>query len=143
MYADRTPFNSPRLLTLLAVLVVGLVGCDAVDDAPVADDVSGQYEAAVFEADIDGETVDVLAAGGALTVTLRQGGTVSGRLLIPEALAGGEEGDLPFGGTYSVSGNDVRFDHEADTFVRDAVWTYADGELRTSAGGIAVVLERE
>ena len=132
------------LLPLLTIFGIRLSGCDAIEDGPVTNvDVPGQYEAAVFEADIDGNVVDVLAAGGALTITLREDGTVAGRLLIPEALADGEEGDLPFAGTYFVFGNNVRIDHEADTFVRDAVWIYADGGLQASSGGITVHLERE
>lgn len=144
MRTNQTPLISPLLLSLLAVLGIGLAGCDAIEDVPAtSNDVSGRYESTVFEADVDGRTVDVLAAGGALTITLREGGTVSGRLFVPEALAGSEEGDLPFEGTFSVSGDNVRFDHEADTFVRDAVWAYSDGELRTSSGETTVILERE
>ena len=53
----------------------------------------------------------------------------------------GVDNDLTFGGTYAVSGQTVTFDHDADTFVRDAAWIY-DGDLRTEQNGIVAVLEK-
>lgn len=42
-------------------------------------------------------------------------------------------------GTYTLSGTTIDFDHPADTFVRDFLWTYKDGTLSTNE---EVVLQR-
>lgn len=133
-------YRIPLLLVALLVSPLAFSGCDSTDED---DEIAGAYETTSFTAEIEGETVDVLDAGGFIEMTLGEDGTVSGRLFVPEDLAGGEENDLPFGGTYAVSGNEVTFDHEADTFVRDVVWTYDDGALRTETDELSVVLQKE
>jgi hypothetical protein len=119
-----------------------LIGCDSAEDGD-ENEIAGEYETTLFTAEIEDETVDVLAAGGFIEVTFREDGTVSGRLFVPEALAEGEENDIPFGGTYTVSGSEVTFDHEADTFIRDVEWMFSDGTLRAETDEISVVLRKE
>ena len=76
-------------------------------------------------------------------MTLRDSGGVSGRLFIPESLAAGEENDFPLDGTYTISGDVVTFDQEADTFIRDLEWSFDNGTLRTETSEISVVLQRQ
>ena len=129
-------------ITLLLILLAGSTALSACDtreeDTPV-----GLYEARLFEAEIKGETVNVLAAGGQLEMALRTNGTADGRILVPAELDEGEETEIRFDGTYTVSGERVTFDHEADTFVRDAAWTYDDGRLEAQTGEVTVVLVRQ
>lgn len=126
-----------------ALLVLGVFafsGCDSTEDDV---GVAGNYEATQFTAQIEGETVDVLSAGGFIEITLHEGGTVSGRLFVPEVLAAGEENDFSLDGTYTISGDVVTFDHEADTFIRDVEWVLGNGMLRTETDRITVVLQRQ
>jgi hypothetical protein len=133
-----TPFRP-----LLAVLMlVAFAGCDS-SDAPEDNPLAGRYVATEFLLDEGAGEIDVLAAGGGLAMTLRADDTVSGLLSIPEELAGEDGGDISFGGTYSVDGDRVQFQHETDTFVRDLNWTYADETLRAEGFGLSVVLARE
>lgn len=134
-----SPRSAALVLTLAAAPV--LAGCDSAD----GDLLAGTYETTRFLADTDDDArtapTDVLALGGSVTMTLRADGTASGRIVVPASLAEDGEGDTPFAGTYAASGGTVTFDHEADTFVRDAAWTFAGGRLRTESLGLSVVLE--
>ncbi len=120
-----------------------LAGCDSAEDNTL----TGTYATTRFFADTDDDArtpqVDVLTLGASVTMTLRADGTASGRIVVPASLAEDGEGDTPFAGTYAVSGSAVTFEHAADTFVRDATWTFADGRLRTDSFGLSVVLEKE
>lgn len=122
-----------RCVLFVALLSAG--GCDSSGN----DSVAGTYAASRFT--VGG--VDVLDAEGSLQMTLRDDGSVTGRLTVPESLAEGEETDYDLAGTYSVSGDRVAFTQAADTFVRDAAWTYGDGELRGAFGDVVIVLTRE
>lgn len=127
-------------LSLLVLGIFAFSGCDSTEnDVGVA----GNYEANQFTVQIEGEAVDVLSAGGFIEMTLRESGAVSGRLFIPEALTAGEENDFSLEGTYTISGDVVTFDHEADTFIRDVEWVFGNGTLRTETDGITVVLQRQ
>jgi hypothetical protein len=136
MIARRASTFLPAVL--FAVLL--LAGCDSNE---TDDEIAGVYETTRFDVTIDGSTIDVLDAGGFIEMTLREDGTASGRLFVPEELAEGEENDIPFGGNYSVSGNTVTFDHEADTFIRDTEWRFDDGTLRAETDELEVVLRKE
>ncbi|MEP0546295.1 MAG: hypothetical protein ABJF88_05135 [Rhodothermales bacterium] len=143
----RIPRVAPAFL-LVGVLAaaLSLTGCDSdSNDEPTLADVAGAYETTLFTVEIEGRAVDVLAMGGGLDITLREDGTASGTLAIPEELNEEGEGDvrLLFGGTYALSGGEVTFDHEADTFVRDAVWTFHDGTLRAETDEISVILSKQ
>lgn len=97
--------------------------------------VAGEYDAAdtfgalSFTTTADGETTDWLAAGARLTLTLDADGTVAGRLFIPGGDEDGSDMDADMAGTWTLSGTTVRFEQEADTFVRDMPFTYTDKVL--------------
>ena len=127
----------------LPVLLVGVLPMGACDSATEDEDLPGTYETTRFTAQINGETVDVLRGGGFVELVLRENGTASGRLFVPAALNDGEETDLTFAGTYTVSGNQVAFDHEADTFIRDVAWTHEGRTLRADSEDLSVVLRKQ
>lgn len=126
---------------IFALLLLVLI---AACDDPVSltfDLVAGNYVATVLTADGD----DILAAGGSLSMTLGSGGTVDGTLDVPAGAGGPLTADL--GGTYTVSGATLTFTQAADTFVRDATWTWSDGvlsgEWTGSSGSASVRMQRQ
>jgi hypothetical protein len=78
-------------------------------------------------------TIDLLATGSEISVTLAPDGTTTGRLFIPDVGEGGTdvEGDLT--GTWTLSGSTVTFDQAADRFIRDVEFT-AERDRLTSEG---------
>jgi len=82
----------------------------------------GSYRAIAFRITPDGEgLVDVLAAGGSLSITLDHAGAASGTLVLPASAPGGPL-TASMAGTATVTGLTVRFDQNADTFVRQVAW---------------------
>ena len=82
-------------------------------------------------------TIDALAAGATLVITLSGNGTTSGTLFVPASLNNGTPQSFDLAGTYQTAGNHVTFSHNADTFLRDVEWTWVGTTLVTteSAGG--------
>lgn len=136
-----------RSLLFSGVLFLGalllLTGCDTAE--PDVETVPGTYQTVTFLADIEGEIVDVMAAGGLIEMTLADDGTVSGRFLVPEALAGDDGENLTYdlAGTYTVVGDAVTFTQDADTFIRDVTWTFDDGALRLADENFDIVLRKQ
>ena len=122
----RTPFLKVLVSSFLLV-VSGACGSDPV--APTMGAIAGDYDATSFTAD----GMNVLAAGGSLTLSLGSGGTVAGSMFIPAQVGGPLQADMV--GTYTLSGNSLTIDQAADTFVRDAAWTWSDGVLDGSWSG--------
>lgn len=127
-----------RLFLLLPLLMT------AACDDPIAltlDLVAGTYVATEFEADGD----DILAAGGTLSMTLASDGSVTGELDLPSGAGGPFTADLA--GSFSVSGQNVGFSQSADTFIRDATWTWDDGRLSgvwsNSSSTVSVEMQRQ
>ena len=146
--------------TILTAALLGTALLAACDDAPTTVDASmavvagsytaeGSFGAITFTSEVQGAstTVDWLAAGGSVLLELKQDGTTTGRLFLPFEV---EEGEGPLDedliGAWSVANGVITFDHEADTFIRDTRFTYADGVLTgvETFGGttVRVVLQR-
>lgn len=124
-----------KSLIFLALVFFFIQGCDS---SGGGQDVGGTYNATNFTVGI----TDVLAAGGSLEMTLRDG-SVSGTFVIPDVLnEPGEPDAVDLSGSYVVTGRTVRFTQDADTFVRDAVWTFADDALSTTLGSVRIRLEK-
>ncbi len=131
-----------RLFTILplAILLGTGIGCsDPV--APTPESVAGTYSAVSFR--VQGS--NVLSAGGSLTLSLTTAGAVSGRLFVPESVGGPLDANMT--GTYEIVDRRLVFDQEADTFVRDAEWTWEDGVLAgvfvSASSGAEVVVRME
>ena len=99
---------------------------------PTDPDATGSYAATTLTV-VDGtQTIDVLVAGGSLTMTLQSDGSTSGRLFVPGGGDNGQDLDENLAGTWTQTGVTVHFSQSADTFVRDASWTLVDRTLRTT-----------
>jgi len=64
-------------------------------------------------------------------------------MFVPAAVGGPLQADMA--GTYTLAENSITISQEADTFVRDAAWTWSDGVLdgEWSGGGITVSVQLE
>jgi len=115
----------PRtIVPLLAVTTLALAACGT--DGVVGDSTLavGTYEANVFLVTPAGQSpIDVLDAGGSLTLTLSASGATTGSLVVPASITGGPELVADMAGTATVTGLTLTFDQAADTFVRDLAWS--------------------
>lgn len=89
----------------------------------------GSFGAVVFTTRrADGtDTTDWLAEGASIRLNLHEDMTTSGRLYIPGGDEDGSDMDEDLTGTWTLQGNRVSLDHEADTFLRD-MDLFFDGE---------------
>jgi hypothetical protein len=92
--------------------------------------------------------VDVLALGGSLDLVLTSQGTTTGTLVVPAVFTedGVDDDIISLEGSYTRTGNTLRFEQEGDSFVRDVAWTVGPGTLTTTytdpEGTIEVTLTR-
>lgn len=116
------------------LLAVALGGCG--DDeafSPTIETVAGNYSASAFTLTTAAGTVNLLAQGSEVTVTLAADGTTTGQLFVPGGDEDGGDLDLDLTGTWTLSGSTVTFDHDADTFIRDV--EFIAGQNRLTAEG--------
>jgi hypothetical protein len=119
-----------RFLFLVLSMAATLPSCTKGTEP---EDLAGSYSATVFKVTPAGQaTIDVLAAGGSLTITITGNNTTSGTLSIPASLNGGVPFTASMEGTVTLSGSTVAFQQTADTFVRDLSWTFAGNSLSVS-----------
>lgn len=108
------------------LLVVGVLACGDSNDpsSPIA----GSYTATTLRVTPAGEApIDLLAAGGSLTLTIDAENQATGTLVIPPSIEGGLNASMA--GTAVVTVGTVQFDQSEDTFVRDLTFTIGDTEL--------------
>jgi hypothetical protein len=112
-----------------AGLTLTLVACG--DDAfsPTVENVSGSYTAQTFTATTVAGTIDLLALGAEVSVTLEEDGDTTGELFVPGGGEGGEDLEADLVGTWTLSGSTVTFNQEADTFLRDVEFTAGEDAL--------------
>ena len=107
-----------RLTALL--LVAGTAACGYGTESVRLD---GTYVATVFRVTPQGQSqIDVLGAGGSLTITIATSNAVTGTMVIPASVSGGPL-SASMAGTAARDGDEVTFTQAADTFVRDLSWT--------------------
>lgn len=80
---------------------------------------AGGYTATAFTLNQGGPEEDLLAQGSAITLNLLTDGTTTGHMFVPGALTGGADFDEDLDGTWAQTGDVVRLQHSADTFLRD------------------------
>jgi hypothetical protein len=115
------------LMLPVASLVGFLVACGSTDSSNT---LAGTYSANVFTVTPAGQApINVLAAGGSLSITIAASNSTSGSLAIPASINGGTAFNADMAGTASVSGSTVHFQQSADTFVRDLTWSHAGTTL--------------
>jgi len=139
-------FLRSSLLAFATVSVLFLAACDSNGSDP---GVAGRYVTTEFILRTDTATLDALALGASIEMTLESGGTVrDGLLFVPDTLTTGQdfEGDteIEFAGTWSrPTDGTLTFEHDADTFIRDTEWTYDDGTIQAQTDELTVTLVRQ
>lgn len=107
-------------LPIRAVLAVLLLSaCDNPVDPMTR--VSGDYQATTYTATSGTTTLDALAQGVTVHMTLGENGTTTGNVHIPAGLLGPGKpaSDDSLVGTWTLRGDVVEFDHAGDTAIRD------------------------
>jgi hypothetical protein len=131
-------------------ILLGLAALAACGDSNSPNEaIAGTYHATslVFTPAGSGP-VDVLALGGSMEVVLTAQGTTTGTLVIPAVFTedGVDDDIISLEGSYTRTGNTLRFEQEGDSFVRDVAWTVGPGTLTTTytdpEGTIEVTLTR-
>lgn len=80
---------------------------------------SGDYATSRLVTRADGESMDWIAMGAYIDLQLDADGTTSGTMFFPGLDEDGGDFEADLTGTWSLEGETVTFDHDADTFVRD------------------------
>jgi len=113
---------------LLAVAAATVVACsDAF--SPTVQNVSGFYFADTFTTDSAGVSKDWVAVGATFGVVLNPDGSMHGRLMLPGVPPDTATFTADLTGTWTLTGDTVRFTQDADTFVRDMDWVVTKGHL--------------
>jgi hypothetical protein len=98
--------------------VVLLLACGGSDSfMPTEETVAGTYEASVFTVTSFNGTTDLLLAGATVDATLLPDGTTSGRLFVPGGEEDGGDLDEDLTGTWTLTGQTVRFNQTGDSFI--------------------------
>lgn len=134
----------------LTYVLTGALLLTACGDSPTESsppEVAGSYEATTLTVTEGESTTDALAEGASLAVSLESDGSTTGTFVVPASMSEtGEEEVLDLEGSWTRDGRTVRFDHDADTFLRDMALQVADGRLEGEetfgSETVRVVLER-
>lgn len=113
----------PAILSTVAVLSCNndLCGCTPVIPNPI----EGVWAATQFLVTPNGQAqIDVLAAGGSMTITIHDSFGTSGSLTVPASVIGAAPIMESMAGTAILNSaeTEVTFDQVAGTFVRDLTW---------------------
>ena len=114
--------------TLRLLAVAALLACS---DAfkPNIENVAGAYNLqSLITTDVT-DTTDWVAAGTTLSLALNRNGTTTGHIFAPGAGAGGSDFEADLAGTWTLTGDTVRFTQTADTFLRDMAFTAGENRL--------------
>ena len=121
-----------RALAFVALSSAWSVGCGS-DTPNQPSPIAGAYTATVFQVTPTGQpTIDVLAQGGSLSVSIASDNSASGSLSLPASVTGGAPFTASMTGTAVQTGTTVRFEQTADTFVRDQTCTVVGNTLQAT-----------
>jgi hypothetical protein len=115
--------HAVRLLVLLAVGPV--LACSDSSTPTSPPDPVGGYSATEFTTTANGVTVDQLAEGVTLTLTLAADGSTGGALFVPAA----GQSPLDLTGTWTRKGTTVTFHHPLQTFLDVLPFDLVDKQL--------------
>lgn len=102
----------------------------------------GTWVATTFQITEAGQApVDVLAAGGSLTITIAPDMSTTGLLTIPGSVVGGSDVSVSMAGTVILAGNTVEFQQLADSFVRDLGFRVSGRTMRAGQTIAGVALD--
>ncbi len=134
--------------TSVLFLIGAIINCSS--DEPTTPTLSaGTYSATTFRAVPTGQApIDVLAAGGSLSVTIAADKSTTGTLNLPASVTGGAPFTATMTGTAVQTGSTVQFQQTADTFVRNLTWQLGTNTLTVvdqTAGGASftITLKRQ
>jgi len=113
----RHPF--PALL----LVVVMAIGCSDTVLRPIGALPATYTAIEFFVRPMGGAEFDVLDLGGELIISVDENGTTTGLLRVP-ALVYGAPVIANMEGTATIADSRVEFAQDADTFVRDLIWTF-------------------
>ncbi|HEV7992389.1 MAG TPA: hypothetical protein VGP25_11235 [Gemmatimonadaceae bacterium] len=145
--------SARRSIAALAALVVlgATTACGGSGDSTAAappPSIVGSYVATTFQVTPIGQpAIDVLARGGTLALVIAADNSTTGSLSLPPSILGS-----PFSatltGTAVQTGNTVKFEQSADTFVRDLTFTVSGSTLQATnqpagVGTFTIVLTRQ
>lgn len=115
---------------MLAIVLAVLFSACSDPVTLTMEELAGTYEATTFTGSEGGVTVDLLAEGGALTITLTSDGSTTGTMTIPASLSeSGEEEVESMAGSWTLAGQTVLFGQESDTVIRDVPFEIIPGGL--------------
>lgn len=123
--------RSSRAVAMLAALVIACAGSETAGSSNL---LTGTYAAVIFDVTPTGQApVNVIGAGGSLSITIDASGATTGTLNIPSSVTGGAPLVASMAGTATITALTVEFDQSADTFVRDLTWTRTGTALSVMA----------
>jgi hypothetical protein len=79
----------------------------------------GEFGALSFTTDDGGDAIDWLDEGAKVELHLTADGKTTGRLFVPGVDEDGGDLDEDLAGTWTLDAETIRFEHDADTFIRD------------------------
>ncbi len=124
-------FTSPFRLIAVALFALAPAACNS--ESGPENGIAGTWEATELTLTIDGQDADLLGEGGELVLVLTDAGTTTGTFTVPGAYTeSGEDETQSLVGTYAYDEDTdrVTFGHDADTFIRDVLWTVDGDEMR-------------
>ncbi len=133
-------------------LIVFLFAC--AEDKPtapptndkLAKEVLGKYSTTEFKLTLENKApIDILSVGGYIEIELYDDKTTTGIFYLPDTLnlTGGGEVVADLSGTYSIKNNKIKFQHTADTFLRNIEFSLIGKKLSGSYGRSGVLVEIE
>jgi hypothetical protein len=128
----RPTFHPVRRLVLAAVSAFAVASACSNDVSIEPDVLAGSYVATSFLVTPSGQpTVDVIAKGGALSITIAADSSTTGLLSLPAGVLSSQGGTASMAGKVSQRGDGTfRFEQpSADTFVESLVWQQFTGAL--------------
>ena len=127
----RPTFHRVRRLVLAVAPAFVLASACKNDVSIEPDMLAGSYAATSFLVTPAGQpTVDVLAKGGALSITIAADSTTTGLLSLPAGVLSPQGGTASMVGIVSQRGDGTfRFEQPADTFIEALVWQQFTGAL--------------
>ena len=115
-------------LVISAIILLGACGSDPTGSET---QLAGSYTATMLVVTPMGQSaMDVLAAGGSLSLVISASGATTGNLTIPGSLTGAGPEAISMTGTAQRSGATVQFQQTEDSFVRDLEWELTPTALR-------------
>jgi hypothetical protein len=131
-----------KLPSFLAVTVVATLACHDISIfQPSLQNVSGSYTARTIMKIAAFPSVDWIARGATMTITLTTDGATTGRLFVPGGADSGGDLDADMVGRWQLIGSTVQFGQTADTFVPEIDFSATSNRLsadQTLADGTEV-----